>query len=67
MKANLSLATVNANRVRMGLEPFAVMPGTMRPGKTAKKNRAAQNANKAAHAARCQELKSLRSSGRKAK
>ena len=67
MKTQVSLATVNANRVRMGLEPFAVMPGTMRPGKTARKNRAAQNANKAAHAAACQELKSLRSSGRKAK
>lgn len=67
MKTQVSLTTVNARRAALGLEPFSVLPGTMRPGKTAKKNRAQQNANKAAHAAACQELKSLRNSGRKAK
>jgi len=54
------LSEINRVRAEAGLPPLVA-------GKTANKNRAQQNANKAAHAARCQEIKSLRNSGRKAK
>lgn len=54
------LAEINAVRAIAGLPPLV-------SGKTAKANKKAQAANRAAHAARCQEIKSLRNSGRKAK
>lgn len=55
-----SLATINAQRAQMGLAPLAVNPVAMRPGKTAKANKKAQAANRAAHAAKQQEMKANR-------
>ncbi len=59
------LATVNAFRVKQGLEPFAVLPGTVRVGKTARQDKRQQTANRATHAAQCQALKSARSGNSK--
>lgn len=54
------LSEINRVRAEAGLPALVA-------GKTAKQNKKAQSANRAAHAARCQEIKSLRNSGRKAK
>ncbi len=54
------LAEINAFRLAQGLEPFATLPGTMRPGKTARKNKAAQNANRAAKAQANRDMKDNR-------
>ena len=59
------LAEVNAFRVAHGLTPFAALPTVMRPGKTANKNRASQNANAAARAQANRDMKALRTSKRK--
>lgn len=57
MKKNFTvtpkLTEVNAFRVAHGLEPLVAV-------KTAKKDRKAQNANRAAHAQACRDLKAKR-------
>ena len=54
------LADANAFRLAHGLEPFKHLPTVMRPGKTESESKAEQRNNRAAHAARCQALKTTR-------
>ena len=60
VKAAPSLAKINAMRLSMGLDTLDANPAVMRPGKTAKANRKAQDANKAARAQANREMKNNR-------
>jgi hypothetical protein len=62
-----TLKEINDYRIAHGLEPFAVMPGTMRPGKTAMQDRHQKASNAAKRAQANRDMKMSRSSKARSK